>query len=158
MRNCRGFLSLAGLALILVWALGIPSAQGYPNGPLIHVSDLAPACAGCHSSMSADQVRNLPPDFAAKQVVGGKHYQAILSGAGAYKDLSQADREKLVEDLKLLDANSTVSLSAPSTAARGQVITVTVTVKGGAGPVVGVALLGFLYLFNLTTFFGPLTR
>lgn len=141
MRNHQTLLRLSSPVLLLVGALGIGSAQGYPNGPLIHVSDLAPACAGCHSSMSADQVRNLPPDFAAKQVVGGKHYQAILSGAGAYKDLSQADREKLVEDLKLLDANSTVSLSAPSTAARGQNITVTVTVKGGAGPVVGVTLL-----------------
>src|SRR3990172_6167716 len=114
MRNHQMLLRLSSPVLLLVGALGIGSAQGYPNGPLIHVSDLAPACAGCHSSMSADQVRNLPPDFAAKQVVGGKHYQAILSGAGAYKDLSQADREKLVEDLKLLDANSTVSLSAPT--------------------------------------------
>lgn len=141
MRNLRRLLRLSGPALILLWALGIPSAQGYPNGPLIHVTDLTPACAGCHASMSADQVRNLPPDFAAKQVVDVKHYQAILSGAGSYKDVSPADREKLVEDIKLLDANSTVSFSAPTTAARGQNITVTVTVKGGAGPVVGVALL-----------------
>ena len=63
MRNPTGLLPLAGLALIVVWALGMPSAQGYPNGPAIHVTDLSPACAGCHSSMSADQVRNLPPDF-----------------------------------------------------------------------------------------------
>lgn len=141
MRNLRSLLPLSGPALILVWALGIPSAQGYPNGPVIHVSDMAPACAGCHSSMSADQVRNLPPDFAAKQVVEAKHYQAILSGAGPYKDLSPADREKLVEDVKLVDTNTAVTLTAPGTAARGQNITVTVTVKGGAGPVVGVFLL-----------------
>ena len=75
---------LVGSAVILlVGTLGIRSTQGYPNGPLIHVSDLVPACAGCHSSMSADQVRNLPPDFGSKQVVDAKHYQAILSGAGA---------------------------------------------------------------------------
>jgi len=141
MRNHQTLLRLSSPVLLLVGALGIGSAQGYPNGPLIHVTDLAPACAGCHSSASAEQVRNLPPDFAARQLVDTKHYQAILTGAGAYKDLAAADREKLVEDVKLLDANSMVSLSAPSTAARGQTITVTVTVKGGAGPVVGVALL-----------------
>ncbi len=141
MRNGRGLLLLAGLALSVVWVLGMPSAQGYPNGPVIHATDLAPACAGCHSSMSADQVRNLPPDFGAKQVVDVKHYQAILSGAGAYKDLSPADREKLVEDVKLMDANTAVTLTTPGTAARGQNITVTVTVKGGSGPVVGVFLL-----------------
>ncbi len=127
--------------LLLVGELGPPSAQGYPNGPLIQVTDMTPACAGCHSSMSADQVRNVPPDFASKQVVDVKHYQAILSGAGPYKDLSAADREKLIEGVKLLDANSTVTLSAPPTAGRGQPITVTVTVKGGGGPVVGVFLL-----------------
>lgn len=127
--------------LLLVGAFGAPSALGYPNGPLIQVTDLTPACASCHSSMSADQVRNLPPDFASKQVVDVKHYQAILSGAGPYKDLSPADREKLIEDVKLLDANSTVTLSVPPTVSRGQPITVTVTVKGGGGPVVGVFLL-----------------
>lgn len=141
MRLLRRAILLGSAVMLVIGTLGVPSAQGYPNGPLIHVSDLAPACAGCHSSMSADQVRNLPPDFAAKQVVDAKHYQAILAGAGAYKDLSQADREKLVEDIKLLDASSTVALTAPSTAARGQTVTVTVSVKGGAGPVVGVALL-----------------
>ncbi|MBI4588393.1 MAG: hypothetical protein HY725_06110 [Candidatus Rokubacteria bacterium] len=141
MRELLRTLFPAPVALLLIGVVGLGSAHGYPNGPLIHVSDLAPACAGCHSSMSADQVRNLPPDFAGKQVVDAKHYQAILAGAGAYKDLGPADREKLVEDIKLMDANSTVSLSAPSTAARGQNITVTVTVKGGAGPVVGVFLL-----------------
>lgn len=129
------------VVLFLVGALGLGSAHGYPNGTLIHVTDLAPACAGCHSSMSADQVRNLPPEFASKQVVDAKHYQAILAGAGAYKDLGQADREKLVEDIKLVDANASVTLTAPGAVARGQTITVTVTVKGGGGPVVGVALL-----------------
>jgi hypothetical protein len=141
MRTLDRTLLVPGLVLLLVGTLGPGSAQGYPNGPLIHVSDLAPACAGCHSSMSADQVRNLPPDFGSKQVVETKHYQAILSGAVAYKDMSPADREKLVEDIKLVDANASVTLTAPGTAARGQTVTVTVTVKGGSGPVVGVALL-----------------
>ena len=141
MRNSPHALLVGSALLLSVGALGTGAALGYANGALIHVSDLAPACAGCHSSASAEQVRNLPPDFAARQLVDAKHYQAILTGAGAYKDLAAADREKLVEDVKLLDANSMVSLSAPSMAARGQTITVTVSVKGGAGPVVGVALL-----------------
>ena len=89
---------LVGGVIILVVAFGVGSTAGYPNGPLIHVSDLAPACAGCHSSMSPDQVRNLPPDFGARQVVEAKHYQAILSGAAAYKDLSPADLEQIIDD------------------------------------------------------------
>jgi len=141
MRNRPHALLVGSALLLFVGALGTGAALGYPNGPLIHVSDLAPACAGCHSSASAEQVRNLPPDFAARQLVDAKHYQAILTGAGAYKDLSQPDREKLVEDIKVIDANASVTLAAPGAAARGQTITVTVSVKGGAGPVVGVALL-----------------
>ena len=141
MRNSPHALLVGSALLLSVGALGTGAALGYANGPLIHVSDLAPACAGCHSSASAEQVRNLPPDFAARQLVDAKHYQAILTGAGAYKDLSQPDREKLVEDIKLVDANASVTLGAPGAAARGQTITVTVSVKGGAGPVVGVALL-----------------
>lgn len=134
-------LVLVAALVVPLGALGPGSSQGYPNGPLIQVTDLAPACAACHSSVSADQVRNLPPDFAARQVVDAKHFKAILSGAGAYKDLSPADREKLVEDVKLVDAHAAVTLTAPATVARGQRVTVTVTVKGGSGPVVGVALV-----------------
>lgn len=141
MRTPQWTMRLASAVMFLVGTLGLGSAHGYPNGKLIHVIDLAPACAGCHSSMSADQVRNLSPDFASKQLVDVKHYQAILAGAGAYKDLSQADREKLVEDIKMVDANASLTLTAPGTVTRGQNITVTVTVRGGAGPVVGVALL-----------------
>lgn len=141
MRHLAKILLTGGAVILLGGILGIPSTHGYPNGPLIHVSDLVPACAGCHSSVGPEQVRNLPPDFAMRQLVETKHYQAILSGAGPYKDLSQADREKLLEDIKLVDANASVALSAPSTATRGQNITVTATVKGGAGPVVSVFLL-----------------
>ena len=102
---------LAGSAVVLLsGTLAIGSAQSYPNGPLIHVSDMVPACAGCHSSVGAEQVRNLPPDFATRQLAETKHYQAILSGAGPYKDLSQADREKLLEDIKLVDAKDRKSV------------------------------------------------
>ena len=141
MRTLRRALWSASMVMLLIGPMGMGSARGYPNGPLIHVSDMAPACAGCHSSMSAEQVRNLPPDFASKQLVDAKHYQAVIAGAGGYKDMSPADREKLVEDIKLMDANASVALAAPSSATRGQNITVTVTVKGGAGPVVAVFLL-----------------
>lgn len=136
----RAFLVLNAVALTVA-TVGIGPAEGYPNGPRIHFSDLTPACAGCHSSVDAEQLRDLPPAFASKQLVEAKHYQAILTGARAYKDLSPADRKKLVGDIKRVDANASVTLLAPGTAARGEQITVTVMARGGAGPVLGVSLL-----------------
>lgn len=141
MRTPNRIALVGSVALLLIGTLAVPSTQAFPNGPLPHVTDAAPNCAFCHSSVGMDQVRNVPPGFASGQQVENKHHKPILAGDGPYKDLSQADREKLVEDIKQVDANASVTLSAPSTATRGQNITVTVTVKGGAGPVVGVFLL-----------------
>lgn len=129
------------VVVLLSASVGATSALGFANGPLIVVTDTTPSCAYCHSSVGTEQLRGLPPAYAAKQTVEAKHFKAILSRAGEYKALSEAERQKLVEDIKLVDANASVTLSAPSTAARGQNITATVTVRGGSGPVVGVFLL-----------------
>lgn len=141
MRHISKILLIGGAVILLCGTVGIPSTHGFPNGPLPHVTDAAPNCAFCHSSVGTEQVRNVPPGFASGQQVENKHHKPILAGDGPYKDLSQADREKLVEDIKQVDANASVTLSAPSRATRGQNITVTVTVKGGSGPVAGVFLL-----------------
>lgn len=130
-----------GVLLVIIGILHSGPVGGYPNGPLIHVTDLAPACAGCHASVGAEQLRNLPPEFAAKQLPDAKHYQAILAGAGPYKDLTPADRDRLVGEIKVIDANAAVQLTAPGSAARGKNITVTAILKGGSGPVVGVMLV-----------------
>jgi hypothetical protein len=50
-------------------------------------------------------------------------------------------RKALLEVVKWVDDNSSVTLKAPTTAIPGATILVTVETKGGIGPVVGVALV-----------------
>lgn len=131
--NVLGFLAVAGIVVT-------SSAQGYNGGPLRNITDLSPTCAGCHSSMQKEQLRVDPEALQASQVVETKHYKAIEEGAGAYKDMSPADRQKLLADVKTHDANASVMLSVPSRVRKGQEIQVAATVRGGSG-VVGVMLL-----------------
>ncbi len=132
------------IRLVLLAALTLlaaPAAYGYPGGPQIHVTDLVPACAGCHSSVGGDQLKSLPAAMADRQTVEAKHYAQITSGAGNYKSLGEADRQALLEAVKAVDAASKVTIDAPASVRRGQTITVTVTGTGGSGPVVGLALV-----------------
>ncbi len=122
---------------ILVFA---GNGEGYNGGPLRNVTDLAPHCSGCHASMSKEDLRVEPEAFAASQVVENKHYKAIEEGSGGYKDMSPADRQKLLADVRLMDQNASVTLSIPSTAKPGQEMQITANVRGGHG-VVGVWLM-----------------
>src|SRR5262245_27255572 len=115
-------------------------AQAYNGGPLRTVTDLTPHCAGCHSSVSKEDLRVEPEAFAGSQVVETKHYKAIEEGSGGYKDMSTADRQKLLADVKLMDQNASVTVAVPSIAKPGQEIQITATVRGGHG-VVGVWLM-----------------
>jgi hypothetical protein len=90
--------------------------------------------------MSKEQLRVEPEAFAASQVVESKHYKAIEEGSGPYRDMSPADRQRLLADVKLMDQNASVTVSAPASAHPGQEIQITVNVKGGHGAV-GVFLL-----------------
>src|SRR5439155_359246 len=83
-------------------------------GPLRNVTDLAPTCAGCHSSFNKEQLRGEPEAFAAGQVKETKHYKAIEEGAGPYAQMSPADRQKLLADVKLMDELAGITLSAPT--------------------------------------------
>ena len=136
MRRFSGVFGLLTLASIVVTS----GAQGYSGGPLRQVTDLSPTCAACHSSMQKEQLRVDPEAMQASQVVETKHYKAIEEGAGAYKDMSPADRQKLLADVKTMDANASVTLSTPARVRRGQEIQVTATARGGSGAV-GVFLL-----------------
>ncbi len=127
-------------ALLTLLLVVVGSAQGYNGGPLRNVTDLTPQCAGCHSSMSKEELRVEPEAFAASQTVENKHYKAIEEGSGPYRDMSEADRQKLLGDVKLMDQNASVALTVPSTAKPGQEIQITATVRGGHG-VVGVWLM-----------------
>jgi hypothetical protein len=78
---------------------------------------------------------------AEKEVAEAKHIAVILSGQRGYESLSESDRRTLAEQIRALDAASTVSLEAPASVTAGATFTASVSVTGGAGPVVGVMLV-----------------
>ena len=127
-------------ALVLVALLSAGRGQAYNGGPLRNVTDLTPTCAGCHSSVGKEQLRLEPEAVAATMLVENRHYKAIEEGAGPYKDMSPADRQKLLADVKLMDQNASATVSVPSTLKPGQEVQITATVRGGHG-VVGVLLM-----------------
>jgi len=133
------FRNVAGLALALA-ALGGGGAQAYPGGTPTYQTDVAPYCASCHSSLDAEALAGAG-ERAEKEVAERSHISQILAGRQGYEALSPADRELLAEQIRALDAASTVSLEAPTSVKPGRVFEVTVRVTGGSGPVVGVALV-----------------
>ena len=135
----KRLISLVGMLSLLEPMVGA-GVYGYTGGPLRNVTDLAPTCAGCHSSFSKDQLRNEPEAFAASQIKEIKHYKAIEDGAGPYQPMSPADRQKLLADVKIMDENASMTLNAPTSLRPGQEAQITVSVKGGHG-VVGVFLI-----------------
>ena len=132
-RALRGLLAAA--------VLGAPAASlAYPGGTPNYQTDMTPACAGCHSSRSEDYLEGAG-ERAAAEVAERKHLLLIDSGQKGYAELSAANRQLLAEQIRALDAASTVTLVAPGRVKRGETFEVTVRVTGGAGPVVGVALV-----------------
>ena len=122
-------------ALMMVALLSAEPGQAYNGGPLRNVTDLTPTCAGCHSSVGKEQLRLEPDAVAASMLVENRHYKAIEEGSGPYKDMSPADRQKLLADVKLVDQNSSATLAAPPTLKPGQEAQITATVRGGHGTV-----------------------
>ncbi|MCP3987017.1 MAG: hypothetical protein GY723_21725 [bacterium] len=132
---------IATIALIVL-TLGLPLVAGaYPGGTPNFQTDAAPFCAGCHSSRQESAFAGAPPGMAAKQLVENKHLAVIRAGQGGYELLTPAQREELIGHIQALDAASTVKLNTLPSAKPGEVVTVTVDVTGGAGPVVGIALV-----------------
>jgi hypothetical protein len=130
--------SLSAMAL-LVGLSGM--AAGYPSGPQLFVTDLAPNCATCHSMLKAEYTPERPADFAMGELPVNKHYKALESADKGYKLLPEDKRKSILELVKWVDENSSVSLKAPTTAKPGQTIEVIVETKGGMGPVVGAFLV-----------------
>jgi hypothetical protein len=127
---------------VIVFLVGLSSlAAGYSGGPQIQVTDIMPACAGCHSMIKADYTPDRPADYSTGELPENKHYKALETGDKGYKLMPEDKRKALLEVVKWVDASSSVSLKAPSSAKPGQPIEVTVETKGGIGPVVGVFLL-----------------
>lgn len=115
-------------------------AFAYPYGTPNFQTDAAPYCAACHSSVEENDLAGAG-ERAAKELAERKHIALILAGQKGYEKLSEPDRKELAEQLRALDAASTISMKAPSAVKPGQTFAVQVSVTGGAGPVVGVGLV-----------------
>jgi hypothetical protein len=126
----------------LGFAVAIASvANAYPGGTPDMQTDAAPYCASCHSSANAEMMAGAPPERAQKELAANKHVALIRAGEGEYKALTADERALLAEHVRAVDANTSVRLSAqPKVPINGE-LRVKVDVAGGAGPVVGVALV-----------------
>lgn len=131
-------LLIAGLSIALP-----ASSLAYPNGTPQYVTDAAPFCASCHSSVKAEYMPELPPDLAEKELPEAKHYGMVRMGAppSPYIELTKDEKERLIKAAKEIDANSRVTVSAPGRTSPGSEIKVTVSARGGNGPVIGVMLV-----------------
>ena len=132
--------SLASLAVASVMLLGSASASAYPGGTPDFQTDVIPYCAACHSSLDEASLQGAG-ERAQKEVAERKHLASIMAAEKSYGKLSEADRQTLVSHIKAVDENSTIKIEFPAQVAKGATFQVTVRVTGGAGPVVGVALV-----------------
>ena len=123
-------------------AFALATAAGaYPGGTPEFQTDAAPYCASCHSSANLEMMSGVAPERAQKELAANKHIALIRSGEEAYQSLSADERALLVEHVRAVDAATSVRISAlPKVRINGE-LRVKVEVTGGAGPVVGVALV-----------------
>jgi len=133
---------MSRIALLSILALvALPlSAGAYPGGTPTYQTDIAPFCAGCHASLDEASLAGAG-ERATKELAENKHLASIDAGRGGYGELSEADRETLADHIMAVDENSTITVQFPPQVTAGESFSVTVSVAGGAGPVVGVALL-----------------
>jgi hypothetical protein len=131
--------SLSVLALLLAPALSF----AYPGGTPDFVTDVAPFCAGCHSSTSPDQLAGVPASRAEDEQVESKHIAKIRAARpdSPYAKLTEQQRAELIAGIQKIDQGSRVEIRAPSSLTTGQEFDVTVKATGGAGPVIGLALV-----------------
>ena len=136
-------MAVASLGLVLVMTLphGAWSYAAFQRMP--QVGDGSPYCATCHASIEASYHPELSVEVSQAQIYTSKHYKALEEGTFAgYKPLEPEKRQQLLAQAKKIDENASVKLEASApTVAPGGTLTVTVTTKGGIGPVVGIMLL-----------------
>ncbi|MCC6502841.1 MAG: hypothetical protein IT362_06880 [Deltaproteobacteria bacterium] len=128
---------------LLLFMLAPVVAFAYPNGTQQYVTDTGPFCASCHSVVRAEYMPELPSDMARREVAEIKHYGLVRmpSPPSPYMELANEEKEELIRKAKLIDANSSVTLSVPEKLKAGQEATVTVKARGGNGPVICVMLV-----------------
>lgn len=135
MRAASWATGAAALALLLA-----DGAGAYPGGTPDFQTNMAPACAACHSSRQESALAGTGPR-AQKELAENKHLSVILSGEKAYGELTAEERELLATHIRAVDAAAQIEVEYPPQVAPGESFQVTVRVTGGAGPVVGVALV-----------------
>ena len=131
---------MRALCFAFVFALAT-AGSAYPGGTPDFQTDAAPYCASCHSSANAEMMSGAPPERAQKEVAANKHIALIRAGEGSYESLSADERALLAEHVRAVDANTSVKIGAPPKVSINGELRVKVEVSGGAGPVVGVALV-----------------
>lgn len=133
--------TLASAIVLVSMAALAGQLSAFPGGTPRLVTNMNPQCANCHSSVGADQLRDQSPEQAGNMVVASRHYSSLERGDERYAKLSPEDRAKLLTAVKAVDANSSVAMTVSATKVKpGATLTVTVSTRGGAGPVVGVML------------------
>jgi len=142
------FVVLAAGAAAATLTLRPPVARAYANGVPAFVTDAAPYCAGCHSSCSRTQLREMSLAHQEAQYMENKHYGPLLRGEGRYASIPEGDRKAILDDVRMVDANTTVALSGLRDVKVSQVVELTVTVHGGGGPLVGVMLVDADYRYQ----------
>lgn len=129
---------------LLTGLIVLPAAAwSYPGGTPSFVTDVAPYCASCHSSVSEAQLAGVSAQRVQAELAANKHLAKIRqAGEGSpYAELSEEQRAELIQGIQAIDANSGVKVLAPATLAPNAVFEVTVEASGGGGPVVGIALV-----------------
>src|SRR5262245_48748704 len=143
-RRGGGRYGARGRALALGAALGAglgpAAALAYPGGTPSFQTDVAPYCAACHSSRSAEALAGTG-QRADRELAETKHLARLLAGEEGYASLSEPDRESLAKLIRALDVASTVTLVCPDAVAPGSAFEVAVEVTGGGGPVAGIGLV-----------------
>ncbi len=130
-----------GLCAGALLVLSPIAAAAYPGGTPAFQTDAAPFCASCHSSRSAEMLAGAPGGGAEEELEANKHFPLVEVGVGGYEDLDPAQRTELIRQLRALDDASTITLEAPDKVLPGELFDVQVSVTGGAGPALGVALV-----------------
>jgi len=141
MRQRINVCMMASLSVIVSLAVLVGSAAGFTGGPQSVVTDQSPSCAVCHSMVKADYAPEWPAERSTGDLPANKHYKVIEAAERGYKPIPEDKRKALLDQVKWVDDNSSVSLKAPTSSKPGQTIEVTVETKGGIGPNVGIMLV-----------------
>jgi hypothetical protein len=141
MKTRGGMLMVVGLSTLALLVGLSGMAAAYPTGPQLFVTDVAPNCATCHSMLKAEYTPERPADASTGELPVTKHYKALESADKGYKLVPEDKRKAILDLVKWVDGNSSVSLRAASAAKPGQTMEVVAETKGGIGPVMGVFLV-----------------